>query len=345
MKVVVSCDAIVDRDYYLETVEAALDVIGEQCELYTLVHNHGSIVGPVEARKIHSSFLSHKVKTWRGLLKNSFLIPSAAKNLYISCSNDLIINISRGFSHGIKKCDKSKLICFVVDDINNTERQKAFKEKIFSLFVRSFQKKSFDQVDELWASNKEFLPKSQQERARIFHPPVKLTDYKLLPDAMFNRDYILINVESINLEKAKSIYSSLIQGSIKFKFIGKDDHLEELKNQDEQYFFGNRCGGEMAPLLAGCLYLVDFDRDIVPTWALKTMASGRPVFSFGNSFLEFQEGFFKASENILREICATPDFDRNDLRGIALSFEELKFKHLIKKIIQQHSTSQNVSAL
>ena len=331
MKVVVSCDAIVDRDYYLEIVEAVLDVLGDQTELYTLVHNQGRVVGPIEQRKIHSSFLTNTTKTWNELLENNYLVPSACKNLYISCENDLVINISRGFSHGLKKCEKSKQITFVVDDINAKPRKRTIKEKVFGMFVRNFQKKLLTQADELWVSTLDIIPRSYRSKARVVHPPVRLTDYKILPESMQSLDYILINAESLDIEKARSIRDNFINAKIKFKFVGKDDHLKDLKDENPQYFFGSRCGGEMGSLLAGCLYLIDFDSDVLPIWALRTMATGRPVFSFGNKFMDFKEGFFHAPDEVLTRISPTPHFDKSDVRGAALEFEQLRFKSFLKK--------------
>ena len=67
-------------------------------------------------RRIFSTFLSNKVKSKNQLHENSFLIPSASKNLFIPCSVDLIINISNGYSQGIKKCEKTKQITYLYSD-------------------------------------------------------------------------------------------------------------------------------------------------------------------------------------------------------------------------------------
>jgi hypothetical protein len=334
VKIVVSCDAVVDRDYYLEAVEAVLDMVGDNCELYTLVHAPKSVVGPIEMRQIKSTFLSNFTKSWTELLKNSYLIPSSCKNLFIPCSVDLIINISRGFSHGIHKCEDTKMLSFIVEDINAKPRKKGFKEKVFSLLVKSFQKKGLKQADELWTSRLDLIPAAFHEKAKLVRPPVKLGDYKILPDALFQRDYILVNAEPMSMEEAKLAIDSLTSSNIKFKFIGKDDHLEELKSQYEEHFFGNRCGGEMAPLISGCQYLVDFEENDVPVWSLKAMASGRPVLSSGNGFVEFGEGFYRAPGDILSKLQNVEEFDKNKVRGKAVAFEELRFKHILNRELE-----------
>ena len=335
MKVVVSCDSIVQRDYYLEIVEAALEVIGGQCEVYSLVHSHGAVVGPIQERKILSSFLSNFVDSNNDLLKSSYLIPGAAKNLFIPCSVDLIINISRGFSHGIKKCKTTKQVTFLVEDLNQKKRKKSFKEKIFSVLVSSFQKKSLVNSDELWTSNLDLVPANLKDKAKLVMPTLKLTDYKLLPEAMFSYDYILINVEPHSAQEVSDMMQALEQASIKYKFIGEDNHLEQLKATHEDKFFGARCSGEMAPLLAGCKYLVDLEAQNLPTWTLKTMASGRPVYGAKNNFMDFGQGRLEAPELCKSIELSVPELDRNKIRARALAFEELKFKHLLKKTLAQ----------
>ncbi|EQC43713.1 hypothetical protein [Bacteriovorax sp. Seq25_V] len=327
MKVVVSCDAVLKRDYYLEIIESVLDVVGEQCELYALVHREGKIVGPVEQRKIHSSFLSHKVDSFSELTQHNFLIPGAAKNLFIPCSVDLIINISRGYSHGILKCEKTKQITFIVEDIDSQIKKKTFKQKIFSSFVKSFQAKSLSQVDKLWVSNLNLIPASLRDKATVVAPPVKLMDYKILPDALFVRDYFVVNAESLTVEEAKA-YIGLGK---KFKFIGSDDHLESLKVGHEECFFGDRCGGELAPLLAGAMFLIDHEQNEVPVNTLKTLASGRPVLGMPNQFISYGEGYYNLADFNLSDDVSIPEFDKNKARGLALAFEELKFKHMINR--------------
>jgi len=334
VKIVVSCDAVVDRDYYLEAVEAVLDMVGDNCELYTLVHTPKSVVGPVEMRQIKSSFLSNFSKSWSDLLANSHLIPSASKNLFIPCSVDLIINVSRGFSHGIQKCAETKMLTFIVEDLYTRPRKKSFKEKFFSLLVKSFQRKGLKQADELWTSRLDLIPSSYHDKAKLVRPPVNLGDYKILPDALFQRDYILVNAEPLNNDQASLAITSLEKAQIKFKFIGKDDHLEELKKSHEQHFFGNRCGGEMAPLISGCLYLVDLEENDVPVWSLKAMASARPVLSAGNGFVEFGEGFYPIKGDIFSELQSIEEFDKNKVRTKAVAFEELRFKHILNKELE-----------
>lgn len=336
MKIVVSCDAILKRDYYLEIIESVLDVVGDNCELYAIVHNQGSVVGPVEQRKIHSSFLSHKVKSYADLLKSDYLIPNACENLFIPCSVDLIINISRGFSGGIKKCEKTKMLTYLVEDINCEFESKSFFKKLATKFVRQFQLKSLNAADELWVGVARELKNKISKPFKEVLPPVKLLDYKPLPDAMFVRDYFLVNAQSLSLEEASSMIINF-KGQ-KFKFIGVDDHLVDLKKENEELFFGDRCSGELAPLLNGAKFLIDFEEKNVPVNSLKMLACARPVFSRGNPFLKFEHGYQKYNDDL-----KVFEFDKEKARGVALGFEELKFKHLLKRYIDGASSLEHTT--
>ncbi len=334
MKIAVSCDGIISRDYYLEIIEAILDQIGEQAELYTLIHNQGAVLGHVEMRKIHATGLTSKVQTWGGLLENSFLIPSVAKGLFIPCTYDLIINISRGFSTGFKKCEKTKLLTFLVEDINRLNRDRSFKEKIFQPLVKNYQKKSLAITDILWTSDISLVPESLQDKARVVFPPVKLNDYKILPDSMITNDYFLVNAESVDEETALQLIKHYASRRVKFKFIGRDGHLNDIKVTNEKFFFGDKCSGELAPLLGGAKYVIDFEENKLPIMALKAMACGRPVLSPGNKFIDFGEGFYCLSKEYEDSLFDVPEYDSKKIRGRSLMYDELKFKHILRRELE-----------
>ena len=333
MKVVVSTDAILNRDYYLECIETILDQVGDECELYTLIHKEGSVLGHVEMRKIHSSFLSNIGRSWEDLLKNSYLIPGACKNLFIPCSVDLIINVSRGFSHGIRKCKDTKQITLLFEDVNTLERKRSFKEKVFSLFIKGFQLKSQRQADEIWTSDRNFISSSYDGLVKDVLPPVKLSDYKILPSGLVSGDYFLVNAESVSPDTAKEILDFYKEKNILFKFIGIDIHLSHLKEGNEKYFFGDKCSGELAPLLSSAKYLIDFERNKLPIVSLKMMSCGGHVFSPGNRYFEFGIGFHKLDNYLSDDFLDIPDplADKKKIRGRAIVFDEVRFKHFLKK--------------
>lgn len=339
MKIVVACDAVIKRDYYIEIVEAVLDVVGDNCELYTLAHNPGSVIGHIEQRKIHSTFLSHKVKSWQDLLRFSYLIPSASKNLFIPCSVDLVINISRGFAGGFKKCENTKVVTFLVEDLNESFTQRPIWKRLATNFVRHFQLSNLEKADKLLIGNSFDLKGRVKRDFTQVAGVVKLQDFKPLPDGLFNRDYFLINTADLSLTSAQALVLKF--KNEKFKFIGNDDHLSSLKFERPELFFGDRCGGELAPLLNGAKFLIDFEVNSLPVNTLRMLACGRAIFGVANKFLDFSHGLFEYKNELTVMQMSEVTFDKEKSRGVALGFEELKFKHLLKRIIHEFSHSEH----
>lgn len=334
LKVVVSCDAVVERDFYIECLETMMGVIGDNVELYTLVHRQGQVIGPVEQRKIHSTFLSNMVKSWDELIDKGHLIHGAAQGLFIPCSVDLVVNLSRGFSQEIKICEKTHLFTYLVEDINHGKRNLSLLKRFFSSFVRSKQLKYLNRANTLWTNEDYIL--SQFPNAKQVTPATSLKDYKVLPEGMFKRDYFLINCEPLTLEEAQQFIE--VYKDHKFKFIGTEDHLQELAQKYPQKFFGNKCSGELAPLYAGANYVIDTEKRF-PHFALKALSCGRPVFTTGNKFLPFGLGVHKLDESFFENTEVTtldvPEEDPKKRHGVSANFEMVKFKHVFNREFQK----------
>ena len=75
MKTAIAIDSLLLRDETIFLLELVLNLYPDS-EIYTLVHQQGKILGPIETKTIVSSFLTHRFKQasqiLRGLL--SFLI-------------------------------------------------------------------------------------------------------------------------------------------------------------------------------------------------------------------------------------------------------------------------------
>lgn len=329
LKVVVSCDAVIKRDYYIECLETIMGVVGDNVELYSLVHQQGQVIGPVEQRKIHSTYLNKFVKTWDDLVSKSHLIHGAAQGLFIPCSVDLVINLSRGFSQEIKVCDKTYLFTYLIEDINAVKKS-SFKDFFFGAMVKSKQQQYLKRANTLWSNEVAVL--NEFPKALQVTPAIALKDYKLLPEAMFKRDYFLINCEPLDFTQVKALID--LYGTQKFKFIGNHDHLVDLANERPELFFGDRCSGELAPLLSGAKYLIDTSSTF-PQFSLKSLSCGRPVLSLGNKFLAFgvgvhqlPESFFKLEEVVEINL---PDEDPKKLHGVSANYEMVKFKHIFAR--------------
>ncbi|POB14728.1 hypothetical protein [Halobacteriovorax sp. DA5] len=330
LKVVVSCDAVIERDYYIECLETIMGVIGDNVELYTLVHRQGQVLGPVEQRKIHSTFLNRFVKSWEDLVDKSHLVHGAARGLFIPCSVDLVVNLSRGFSQEIKMCDDTYLFTYFVEDINSIKKKSSFKEFFFKAFTRTKQRKYLKRANTLWSNEEAIL--EEFPNATQVTPAIALKDYKILPEGMFNRDYFLINCEPLTSSEVYKIID--IYGDKKFKFIGKHDHLGMYAQKHPELFFGDRCSGELAPLLAGTKYLID-TTDKFPHFSLKALSCGRPVLTNGNKFLPYGVGVHELPADYLSlrypVQVGIPDEDPKKRHGVSANYEMVKFKHIFLK--------------
>ena len=122
MKIAISCDHVIERNQALAIVEM-VGAVYEDAEIFTIVHKPGSVLGPIEQRKIRSTYLSHKVKDKDHFYRCGFLVPSAAKNLHIPCNFDLVVNISSGLSQGIQTCEGTKVLTYFLP-FESDEREK-----------------------------------------------------------------------------------------------------------------------------------------------------------------------------------------------------------------------------
>jgi hypothetical protein len=343
MKVGIGCDHILERDRSIEVVEA-LCAIFPDAEIYTLAHKPKQVLGPLERKKIHSTFLSHKVSSLKDLDKYAYMIPSAAKNLNISCSLDLFIDVSSGMSHGLKTCDKTKRVSYLLDKKNNLN-QRGFLGLFFKSYLNNWKRKNLLDERTLWVETPE-LEKNLKAMGRdpqILRPFVKVEDFKVIKSAGFKHSAFLINTLPLDEELATKIIDCLKRENYTFKFIGEDEHLNSLKNKiGENSFFGEKCHGELAPLMSSAAGLIDFDTHPYSPFTLECLASGRPVLkNKKNSMIEELEGLIPFSDmdemfSKLPSLSNESWADKSDeLRRGVVKFNESRFKTQVKKFLER----------
>lgn len=350
MKVVVSCDALVSRNSTIEVIENILQLY-EEAELYTIVHHQGEILGPIEQRRIQSTYLSNMIKEplpfgdewW----KRAMLIPGACKNLTIPCSVDLLINISSGFSQGFARCEGVYQITYLAENKFLERKPKFWRERIFRAYLENWALKSMKQADELWVTHeksREFWS-DKHPNVKVMSPFFKATDFPLFPEATrkaFPKDFFCLDAESLNQDQAEKLVKSLQADNLKFKFVGNDGHLSALKEKlGDSTFFGWRCAGELAPILAACRGFLSFQNVGFPVRAVEALSTGTPVWmpkeSEGHSFLD-GEGVLGKEESIsdlpgIFEKMA--DFDPKKVHGQTNKFHEIKFRSELKRRVDK----------
>ena len=183
MKTVISLDDILLRDSSTDIVDCFLDFF-EDAEVYALAHRPNRLLGPVERRKIHASFLSARSDNPRVLKKSSFLAPAACSKLFIPCSIDVIVNFSRGLSHGIKRCQQSHQLTYLYDFAHLPSRE-TWTEKFFGGYVTRWSVKELNKINTLWCSSetlKSSLKNYVEKDIKVVRPFVNLHEFPPIPE-------------------------------------------------------------------------------------------------------------------------------------------------------------------
>jgi hypothetical protein len=345
LKIAISCDYLLVRSHYSEIVESLCEVFPE-ATLYCFAHKKGAILGKIEQRPIRSTYLSNTIKSAEEFYEASNKLPSLAKNLFISCEYDLIINISKGFSQGFSKCEKTKIITYLYDLDLNTKVKKTILQKLMFPFIDFWVKKSLSKVDVLLTSREDLKSYVDQIKPHtvVVPPPFRISDYALFPKEMFKHQFYLVDSVGLSLEEATNIISWFKEWNLAFQFIGQDFHLKELKKiHPESMFFGHRCSGEHTPVLAACKAYISFNQDDFPAMALGSLATGRPIVISVKmkKWIDGEGVFFTSGQSPLelkKMLDLIPDDEQLDprkLRAHAVFYHDIKFKAEMKRTIDK----------
>lgn len=345
--VAITCDQLVFYDDSTEIVKQ-LCLLFPDAEVYTLAHKQGIDSSVIEQRKIHSSFLSHLVHSEKDFWKKSYLIPSAAKKVFVPCENKIIVNVSSGFSHCFSRCKESSLITYLFDEAFQLRSAQSFREKVFRGYLKNWSFKGLRNIDYLMTPNKHSSKSLEKKVQKVIFPPVKVSDYPLFSanqKKMLANNKLLIEASSMDILEAKKLCVFLKEREEKFLFVGNQAHLEELKQKiGEQYFFKSQCTGELAPLLAGARGLVVGSKTLFSPLSIKNLAVGGTLYSFPSYFRDCYlediqtEGFFKVDNlkdfsNILDK---SQEFhiEGQKLRAYAMKFHDIKWNGEIKRALE-----------
>jgi hypothetical protein len=368
VKIALSTDVIIERDYNLEIFEMVSD-IEREATIFTYSHQEGNILGPIELHQIRSSFLTHKMKVPTDFHKYAPLIPSAAKNLFIPCSTDLIFCVSRGFAQGIKKCENTPLIVYMVDD-EISKMKKGFKNWFFKGYLKRWQQNTLKDASEVWFPSLEMAESFGMEndkRVRIVPLFFRVSEFPIIPSPVFTYDHVAIGTAGLTEELAKKFYVYYKEKGIPFKFVGDSLFLKNTPffqslamEEREKAFFGERCAGELAPLLAGAGLTVDLSDNSFPLLTLQSLSTGRPVVSFSTKLRDYYyrkiEGKgvttvtdlnFSSLIKVIEEAYESrKNYQSKELRANVNEFHDLKFKAELRRLFagkKHHENQENCS--
>lgn len=352
MKVAISCDYLLGRNHYTEIIENLCEIFPD-APIYCFAHKKGAILGHIEQRRIKSTYLSTIVTTEAEFYQHAHKLPALAKNLFISCEYDVIINVSKGFSQGLKRCDTGKLISYVYDLDFESKIKKGLIQKLFFPYVKSWVEKSLKDVDSLYVSREDLavMCRPLNPSTEVMAPPFRVADYALFPKGMFKNNYYAIEAQGLNGNQARDLAEWFKEWSIPFQFIGADEHLSDLKSTlSTNTFFGNKCCGEHVPVLAAAKALISFNSENFPQYPLGTLATGRPVV-LGNGLKKWLNGtgiFFveRFSKDEIKKTLDSleaqePQFEGQKLRAHVMAYHDVKFKAQMKRILDKAQEAGN----
>lgn len=337
MKIALSTDWVLGRDHGIEMLDMLAELYRE-AELYTLALDPSSLLGPIVERPIHSTFLSNKVNSSDQIFNWAFALPTAAKGLFIPCSTDVIVNISRGLSHGFKKCDKTSLYTYVYELFWLSREPQGWKQKLFWSQAKSFALSQFRKAKKIWAANK-FIQEELEKfgiKSEILEPFFKVEEFPLFPENIFKREAILIEPGSLSRGELEQLLINL-EGE-KVRILG-----DALPGIDPGFFLGNPCAGELAPIFASSKVLFDFGEKKFPKNSLAMLSCGGRVVAPSDCdqriYLEGEGVHFMERSTLIsiRDLSLLDDWnpEPKKLHAHANRFHGTRFKKKIEVTIKQ----------
>lgn len=336
-------------------LEMATELFPE-ARAYTLAHRPGAILGSLEQRQIASTGLSRSVKCVDDLLKRSFLIPGLVGQIPVSCSADIIFNLSLGLSHGIPKCNNTFLWTYLYEGELLERGPTSMRERLFRPYLKNWARKKLSQVDLLWVPTERLkgeLSQWYKGEIEVVPPFFKLSDYPLIPSKAFKKDFYLIHTRGLELEEMKLIAQVCESKNVRYRFMGPDEHLESFKREfAPDQFFGDRCSGELAPMLAASRGVIDFDQRLFPSESLKALSQGKRVIrrkgAAGEDIAhcEYTYPLERLSPEALSAAIdwieqAYQSDEPQKVRAHAMDFHDLKFKGAFQRAIKKIQEYKN----
>ncbi len=341
----IATEQLIERTPFHRVLDIAFEVL-ESAPMYTLAHAPGRLLGAVEQRRIRSSFLSRKCKSLIDFYKMRAFFPSAAKNIHISCSMKRVYMFSRGAGHGFTLCAQSAGHVYLYDWYsleyrNAGDKENLWQKKIFQMFspmVKAWSLKKLRLAQSLWVSH----PTLKNELAaygilsKVVLPPVELKDFPLLSKNSLPKNYVVLNTVGMNLKWAKRLVVKCHMLNFRFVWVGPiPAWRKELIDVEEKLFWGDRCAGELAPLLAGANGVVDLSHEIHPILAIKSLSSGTPVLMPAQK--DFIAGVVNLYDQDKLEICLDKlihkKWDRQVLHDSVKEYDQRNFK---QKLLSEH---------
>jgi hypothetical protein len=348
MKTAIAIDSLLLKDESTFLVELVLNLFPNS-EIYSIVHQRGSILGMIENRPIVSSFLTHRVQDYLSLEKKFWIVPSAVKAIPIHKSIQKMIIITRGYIHGMRFPDHLDKYLYIFDWDFIDQPQLGW-QKFFKPYVNNWREKSLINFSNIAVSSEILKQKLCLPNAEVIYPTFRTEDYTFVRDEDHNFIFThhLIYSHGLTEDNLRSLIKVLTELGETIRVLGPDLHLEILKKEFPQVAFaGDHCDATNSLYSHQAKAVWDLSIKAFPAKAFGALANGRPVIvrdiginqellNKGTYFLmDFSRASILAIQQKVQDNYLS--IDRKALRRLGLRWNERLFKSKMAKFLNKNN--------
>lgn len=333
--------------------------IYEDSPIYTVSYNEQNLDPELRNIDVRTTFID---KLPKGKTNHQMFLPfmpTAWEQLDFT-DYDVVLSSSSSCAKGIITAPDTTHICYCHSPMRYAwefyyeymEREKLGKAKkklikYIMNYIRMWDKASADRVDYYVANSKNVakrIYKHYRREADVIHPPVKGSYFNISDK---DEGYFLIVSRLVPYKRIDLAVEAFNELGLPLVVIGGGSQLEYLKSiaKDNVKIMGRQPDEVIKEHYANCRAFIfpgEEDFGITP---LEAQASGRPVIAFGKggaleTVVSERTGLFFEDQKTDELVKAVKQFekmnwDKEDIRKHALTFDEEIFKSKIKNYVDE----------
>jgi hypothetical protein len=345
MKTAILIDSLLQRDDSIFLLELVLTLFPES-EIYTIAHQQGNILGPVETHGIVSSFLAHKAKDINVFKKNFWILPSAVKAIPLHPSIEKVVILSRGYIHGMNLPQHVEKFLYILEWGFVDQSKLSFVQKLFAPYVNDWREKALTKYPRIAVSSEFMKDALHLPNAEVIAPTYRTEEYPFVRDEDHNFMFThhLVYTHDLSVDEFRIIAKVLTEKGEMVRVLGPDAHLASIKKEFPKIeFAGDHCEATSALYSHQAKAIWDMSLNFFPSKAFGALATGRPAvvrnLAIQQEYLTQGAHFLKDfTETAVTEIYREVDnsyagVDRKVLRRLGLKWNERLFKSRMVKFL------------